>query len=63
MPAHLKSDDAVESYRKYYATHKSYFASWKNGDPPWWKKSVQDAIRDGIVNEKSLSRAIEIATK
>ena len=37
MPDDCKVEgDAVAAYRKYYATHKSSFARWKNGDTPNW---------------------------
>lgn len=38
MPDHLKCDDAVVSYRKFYHEYKSYFAAWEKGRtaPSWW---------------------------
>ena len=37
MPDEYKSEDAVESYRKYYqSTDKRRIASWKNRNPPEW---------------------------
>jgi len=39
MPDDCKVEgDAVAAYRKYYATHKSSFAQWKNGQTPNWMK-------------------------
>ena len=39
MPKECKSDDAVESYRKYYQTpEKQRIASWKKrGKPKWYQ--------------------------
>ncbi|NIN64203.1 MAG: hypothetical protein GTO63_05790 [Anaerolineae bacterium] len=38
MPAHLHSDNTVESYRRFYHEYKSYFATWERGveAPDWW---------------------------
>lgn len=38
MPDEYKTDDPVESYRKFYAAEKAGFAKWDRGtDPPdWW---------------------------
>lgn len=37
MPEEFKSDDAVESYRKYYQSNdKQKIATWKNRDKPDW---------------------------
>ena len=37
MPADCKSNNAVESYRKYYREHKQHLASWKKrGKPEWY---------------------------
>ena len=57
MPDNLKSDDAVHSYRLYYASHKAYFAKWKNGEPEWWGKYLKLAIDQNLINEKSLPNA------
>jgi len=38
MPDDCKSNDPVESYRKYYMNYKRHLASWKmRGCPEWWK--------------------------
>lgn len=38
MPDELKSNDAVESYRRYYMTEKRHIASWtKRNTPEWYK--------------------------
>jgi len=37
MPEQYKCKDAVESYRNYYKGEKRNIASWKNGQPWWWK--------------------------
>jgi hypothetical protein len=36
MPDQYKTDDAVDSYRKYYVGEKSGFARWKNSAVPGW---------------------------
>ena len=37
LPEELKSDDAVESYRKYYIRDKSHIAKWTDRESPeWW---------------------------
>lgn len=37
MPPQYKSDDAVNSYRKYYINEKANFAKWEKGSPtPSW---------------------------
>lgn len=36
MPDQYKTDDHVESYRKYYIGEKSGFARWKNRPTPEW---------------------------
>lgn len=41
MPEHLKSADAVDSYRSYYASHKAKFAKWKIKEPWWWSKHLE----------------------
>jgi len=38
MPDEYKSDDAVESYRRFYIGEKAGFAQWNKTTeaPPWW---------------------------
>ena len=37
MPDEYKTNDPVESYRKYYIGDKARFAKWKTGNvPSWW---------------------------
>jgi hypothetical protein len=36
MPDECKSDDAVESYRKYYLEHKKHLFDWKIRERPEW---------------------------
>jgi len=36
MPDDSKSNDTVQSYRKYYLIHKKSFARWKSRIVPWW---------------------------
>ena len=39
MPDEYKTNNPVESYRKYYAGAKAHFAKWKTGNVPgWWGK-------------------------
>lgn len=39
MPDEYKSEDAIDSYRRYYIMDKSRFAKWEKGReaPHWWK--------------------------
>jgi len=39
MPDECKTDDPVESYRKYYMMHKQNIANWKMREIPKWYKS------------------------
>lgn len=39
MPDECKTDDPVESYRKYYMMHKQSIANWKMREIPKWYKS------------------------
>jgi hypothetical protein len=57
MPEPLKTEDAVHSYRLYYASHKAYFAKWKNGEPSWWSKYLKIAIDQNFIHERSLPNA------
>jgi hypothetical protein len=57
MPDNLKTEDAVHSYRLYYASHKAYFAKWKNGEPEWWGKYLKIVVDQKLINEKSLPNA------
>lgn len=43
MPDTYKTDDAVESYRRFYLGEKSRFAEWKWGrkSPLWWRKNQE----------------------
>jgi len=36
MPDEYKTEDVVESYRKYYLNDKKYFSKWKKRDVPYW---------------------------
>ena len=38
MPEECKTDDVVESYRRYYIMEKSSFCNWKNREIPNWYK-------------------------
>lgn len=43
MPDHFKVDSVVESYRRYYAAAKWYFARWTVRDiPPWFLPTMKD---------------------
>ena len=37
MPQQYKDVNAVVAYRSYYLAEKKGFATWKNGEPDWWK--------------------------
>jgi hypothetical protein len=52
MPESLKTEDPVHSYRLYYASHKVYFAKWKNGGPTWWKQYLQIVKENNLFSEK-----------
>ena len=41
VPSEIKSDDAVHTYRLYYAGWKKRFAKWKNREPDWWEKYLK----------------------
>ena len=42
MPDECKTDDPVESYRKYYMMHKQNIANWKMREiPKWYKKDLE----------------------
>lgn len=56
MPESLKGSDPVNSYRLYYATHKAYFAKWKNGEPDWWISYIKLADSLNLVSERSRSQ-------
>lgn len=60
MPEVLKSDDAVHSYRLYYASHKAYFAKWKNGEPKWWRKYLKIALDKNLVSDRSIDNVKKI---
>ena len=38
MPEQYKDGDAVSAYRRYYIQEKAGFATWKNGEPDWWRE-------------------------
>ena len=39
MPDQYKTDDPVQSYRKFYVSDKAKFATWNFCDPPsWWPR-------------------------
>ena len=41
MPDECKTDDVVESYRRYYIMEKKSFCNWKNREiPNWFKKDL-----------------------
>lgn len=41
MPSDLRSDDPVESYRRYYLLEKSHLFSWKKRKAPEWITASQ----------------------
>lgn len=44
VPGELKSDDAVEAYRKYYIRDKQHLATWKLRERPSWFKISQGIL-------------------
>jgi hypothetical protein len=43
MPEECKTDDVVESYRRYYIMEKKSFCNWKNREiPNWFKKDLDN---------------------
>jgi len=40
MPDEYRSNDAIDSYRRYYTMDKARFAKWEKGReaPYWWNK-------------------------
>ena len=40
MPDECKTDDPVESYRRYYMMHKQSLANWKMRDIPKWYNTI-----------------------
>lgn len=42
MPDKYKTNDAVNSYRKYYKDEKNHLATWKNREiPEWYNKEIK----------------------
>lgn len=46
MPDECKTDDPVESYRRYYMMHKQNIANWKMRDIPKWYKSDLELLNN-----------------
>ncbi len=43
MPSQYKTDNPVESYRRYYINDKSRFAKWTNRNmPEWWLQAKEN---------------------
>lgn len=42
----MHNDDAVETYRDYYATDKASFARWKDGAVPGWFKERTQVYKE-----------------
>ena len=57
MPDQFRSDDVVDSYRKYYAGSKFRFASWKSPSkqPEWWSEYREYVVKHNleVVNDKN----------
>lgn len=55
MPDQFRTDDAVHSYRLYYAGAKFRFAKWKTSVPYWWDEYRNLVIQNNleIVNDKN----------
>jgi hypothetical protein len=54
MPDQFRTNDAVHSYRLYYAGAKFRFAKWKTNEPYWWDEYRFLVQHHGleVVNEK-----------
>ena len=48
MPAYLRSNDAIQSYRKFYIAEKSHLASWKKRQKPKWY-----TLENKVVDQKN----------
>jgi hypothetical protein len=55
MPDQFRTDDAVHSYRLYYAGAKFRFAKWKTNEPYWWDEYRNLVIQNHleVVNDKN----------
>jgi hypothetical protein len=49
------TSDPVHSYRLFYAGSKFRFATWKNGQPPWWDAYREHVVKFGYIidNDKN----------
>jgi hypothetical protein len=58
MPDAYKTDDAVESYRTYYAIEKRRFAHWKPpaAQPDWWDKHTNITTKENIHGKEAEGR-------
>jgi hypothetical protein len=54
-PEQFKTDDAVHSYRLYYAGAKYRFAKWKTFTPCWWSEYRDYVVKHNleVVNDKN----------
>ena len=48
MPESLKTQDAVEAYRKFYHKDKATFASWKHRNKPRWWNEIEADYKERI---------------
>jgi len=60
MPDQFRSDDAVHSYRMYYAGAKSKIATWKTFPPFWWKKYRALVIEQGLEVENDKNDGVKV---
>jgi hypothetical protein len=56
VPIELKTDDAVHSYRLYYAGWKEYFAKWKTNPPYWWREYLELSVKENKLSEQVMQR-------
>ena len=55
MPTQFMTNDAVHSYRLYYAGAKYSIASWKTSQPYWWDtyRSLVKSLKLEVSNDKN----------
>lgn len=55
MPDQFRTNNAVHSYRLYYAGAKFRFAKWKTNAPDWWDKYREIVKSQGleVINDKN----------
>lgn len=58
VPVEIKTEDAVHSYRLYYAGWKEYFAKWKTKEPSWWREYLRISVERDLMSEKVRDRLL-----